>query len=324
YYNEHTMNKDNSNEHDIHDELINLVTRLKPVIEALRALIGQADDAVATRLDHSLSRIDGTVDEISTVIAELGNSASASSEALSQYQDLVLKQLQAAVTTFTDTEMPRRYDDKIADIIIDMKQQIDTAVQAVVTAKNASIEAQVSAMQAVADKLGASADSLALFTNQYQAGHKQIITDIEALETATKKRIGEVKEDADKDLDKIYKSIESMSIKRIAAVAAAATAGMVMVLVLLVFWYVPSFNKIAEMRQQQAELQRGIDELETGWKQAFDNAQSEQFILACDVNEEQPDVISWCVRADSKSVLRDEKGFVYYKIAELTRAKLTE
>jgi len=318
------MNKDNSNEHDIHDELINLVTRLKPVIEALRALIGQADDAVATRLDHSLSRIDGTVDEISTVIAELGNSASASSEALSQYQDLVLKQLQAAVTTFTDTEMPRRYDDKIADIIIDMKQQIDTAVQAVVTAKNASIEAQVSAMQAVADKLGASADSLALFTNQYQAGHKQIITDIEALETATKKRIGEVKEDADKDLDKIYKSIESMSIKRIAAVAAAATAGMVMVLVLLVFWYVPSFNKIAEMRQQQAELQRGIDELETGWKQAFDNAQSEQFILACDVNEEQPDVISWCVRADSKSVLRDEKGFVYYKIAELTRAKLTE
>jgi len=318
------MNKDNSNEHDIHDELINLVTRLKPVIEALRALIGQADDAVATRLDHSLSRIDGTVDEISTVIAELGNSASASSEALSEYQDLVLKQLQAAVTTFTDTEMPRRYDDKIADIIIDMKQQIDTAVQAVVTAKNASIEAQVSAMQAVADKLGASADSLALFTNQYQAGHKQIITDIEALETATKKRIGEVKEDADKDLDKIYKSIESMSIKRIAAVAAAATAGMVMVLVLLVFWYVPSFDEIAEMRQQQVELQRGIDELETGWKQAFNNARSQQLILTCDFNEEQPDVISWCVRADSKSVLRDEKGFVYYKIAELTRAEPIE
>ena len=46
------MNKDNSNEYDIHDELINLVTRLKPVIEALRALIGQADDAVATRLDQ--------------------------------------------------------------------------------------------------------------------------------------------------------------------------------------------------------------------------------------------------------------------------------
>ncbi|GAF62829.1 hypothetical protein JCM18903_2936 [Psychrobacter sp. JCM 18903] len=44
------MNKDNSNEYDIHDELVNLVTRLKPVIEALRALIGQADDAVATRL----------------------------------------------------------------------------------------------------------------------------------------------------------------------------------------------------------------------------------------------------------------------------------
>ena len=326
------MNKDNSNEHDIHDELINLVTRLKPVIEALRALIGKADDAVATRLDHSLSRIDGTVDEISTVIAELGNSASASSEALSQYQDLVLKQLQAAVTTFTDTEMPRRYDDKIADIIIDMKQQIDTAVQAVVTAKNASIEAQVSAMQAVADKLGVSADSLALFTSQYQAGHEQIIKDIEAFENATKKRIGEVKEDADKDLGKIYKSIESMSIKRIAAVAAACTAAVaaactaavVISLMALVFWYVPSFDKIAEMRQQQAELQRGIDELETGWKQAFNNAQSAQFILACDVNKDQPDVISWCVRADSKSFLRDEKGFVYYKISGSTRAKPTE
>jgi HPt (histidine-containing phosphotransfer) domain-containing protein len=318
------MNKDNSNEHDIHDELINLVTRLKPVIEALRALIGKADDAVATRLDHSLSRIDGTVDEISTVIAELGNSASASSEALSQYQDLVLKQLQAAVTTFTDTEMPRRYDDKIADIIIDMKQQIDTAVQAVVTAKNASIEAQVSAMQAVADKLGVSADSLALFTSQYQAGHEQIIKDIEAFENATKKRIGEVKEDADKDLGKIYKSIESMSIKRIAAVAAACTAAVVISLMALVFWYVPSFDKIAEMRQQQAELQRGIDELETGWKQAFNNAQSAQFILACDVNKDQPDVISWCVRADSKSFLRDEEGFVYYKIAGSTRAKPTE
>ncbi len=318
------MNKDNSNEHDIHDELINLVTRLKPVIEALRALIGKADDAVATRLDHSLSRIDGTVDEISTVIAELGNSASASSEALSQYQDLVLKQLQAAVTTFTDTEMPRRYDDKIADIIIDMKQQIDTAVQAVVTAKNASIEAQVSAMQAVADKLGVSADSLALFTSQYQAGHEQVIKDIEAFENATKKRIGEVKEDADKDLGKIYKSIESMSIKRIAAVAAACTAAVVISLMALVFWYVPSFDKIAEMRQQQAELQRGIDELETGWKQAFNNAQSAQFILACDVNKDQPDVISWCVRADSKSFLRDEKGFVYYKISGSTRAKPTE
>ena len=92
----------------------------------------------------------------------------------------------------------------------------------------------------------------------------------------------------------------------------------------LVFWYVPSFDKIAEMRQQQAELQRGIDELETGWKQAFNNAQSAQFILACDVNKEQPDAISWCVRADSKSVLRDERGFVYYKIAGVPRAKPTE
>lgn len=318
------MNKDNSNDHDIHDELINLVIRLKPVIEALRSLIGQADDAVATRLDHSLSRIDGTVDEISTVIAELGNSASASSEALSQYQNLVLKQLQAAVTAFTDNEMPRRYDDKIADIITDMKQQIDTAVQAVVTAKNDSIEVQVSAMQDVADKLNASADNLALFTSKYEVGHEQIIEDIDRLETATKERIEQVEGRASKDLDKIHKSIETMSIKRIAAVAAACTAAMIISLVALVFWYVPSFSDISDLREQQAELQRGIDELETGWKQAFDNAQSQQIILACDVNEAQPDVISWCVRADSKSVLRDDKGFVYYKIAEVPRAEPTE
>ena len=318
------MNKDNSNEYDIHDELVNLVTRLKPVIEALRALIGQADDAVATRLDHSLSHIDAKIEEMTAVTQKLDDSAISASEALSQYQNLVLEQLQAAVTTFTDTEMPSRYDDKIADIITNMKQQIDTAVQAVITAKNDSIEAKVNAMQAVADKLGVSADSLALFTSQYQAGHEQIIKDIEAFENATKKRIGEVKEDADKDLGKIYKSIESMSIKRIAAVAAACTAAVVISLMALVFWYVPSFDKIAEMRQQQAELQRGIDELETGWKQAFNNAQSAQFILACDVNKDQPDVISWCVRADSKSFLRDEKGFVYYKIAGSTRAKPTE
>ena len=324
YDNEHPMNKDNSNEYDIHDELVNLVTRLKPVIEALRALIGQADDAVATRLDHSLSHIDAKIEEMTAVTQKLDDSAISASEALSQYQNLVLEQLQAAVTTFTDTEMPSRYDDKIADIITNMKQQIDTAVQAVITAKNDSIEAKVNAMQAVADKLGVSADSLALFTSQYQAGHEQIIKDIEAFENATKKRIGEVKEDADKDLGKIYKSIESMSIKRIAAVAAACMAAVIISLVALIFWYVPSFDEIAEMRQQQAELQRGIDELETGWKQAFNNAQSAQFILACDVNKGQPDVISWCVRADSKSFLRDEKGFVYYKIAGSTRAKPTE
>ncbi|WP_370214938.1 hypothetical protein [Aeromicrobium sp.] len=318
------MNKDNSNEHDIHDELINLVTTLKPVITALRALIGQADDAVATRLDRSLSRIDGTVDDISTVIEELGNSASATSAALSQYQNLVLKQLQAAVTAFTDNEMPRRYDDKIAGIITDMKQQIDTAVESVVTAKNASIEVQVSTMQAVADKLGASADNLALFTNQYQAGHKQIIEDIETFESTAKTRIEQVEGRASKDLDKVYKSIETMSIKRIAAVAAACTAAVVISLVLLVFWYVPSFSDISELREQQAELQRGIDELETGWKQAFDNARSQQFILACDVNEEQPDVISWCVRADSKIFLRDEKDIVYYKIADVPRTEATE
>ncbi|WP_201538752.1 hypothetical protein [Psychrobacter immobilis] len=318
------MNKDNSNEHDIHDELINLVTRLKPVIEALRALIGQADDAVATRLDRSLGHIDAKIEEMTAVTQKLDGSASSASEALSQYQNLVLKQLQAAVTVFTDTEIPRRYDDKIAGIITDMKQQIDTAVESIVTAKNDSIEAQVNAMQAVADKLGASADSLVLFTSKYEAGHKQIIEDLDRFETATKERIEQVEGRASKDLDKTYKSIEAISIKKISAVAAACTAAVIISLVALVFWYVPSFDEIAEMRHQKAELQRGIDELETGWKQAFNNARSQQLILACDTNEEQPDVISWCVRADSKSVLRDEKGFVYYKIAELTRAKPTE
>ena len=179
-------------------------------------------------------------------------------------------------------------------------------------------------MQGVADKLSASADNLALFTNQYQAGHKQIIEDIETFETTTKTRIEQVEGRASKDLDKIHKSIETMSIKRIAAAVAAGTMAVIISLVALVFWYVPSFDEIAEMRQQQAELQRGIDELETGWKQAFNNAQSAQFILACDVNKEQPDAISWCVRADSKSVLRDERGFVYYKIAGVPRAKPTE
>ena len=318
------MNKDNSNEYDIHDELVNLVTRLKPVIEALRTLIGQADDAVATRLDRSLSHIDAKIEEMTAVTQKLDDSASSASEALSQYQNLVLEQLQAAVTTFTDTEMPSRYDDKIADIITNMKQQIDTAVESVVTAKNDSIEVQISTMQGVADKLSASADNLALFTNQYQAGHKQIIEDIETFEATTKTRIEQVEARASKDLDKIHKSIETMSIKRIAAAVAAGTMAVIISLVALVFWYVPSFDEIAEMRQQQAELQRGIDELETGWKQAFNNAQSAQFILACDVNKEQPDAISWCVRADSKSVLRDERGFVYYKIAGVPRAKPTE
>lgn len=318
------MNKDNSNEYDIHDELINLVTRLKPVIEALRALIGQADDAVATRLDQSLGHIDAKIEEMTAVTQKLDGSANSASEALSQYQNLVLEQLQAAVTTFTDTEMPSRYDDKIADIITNMKQQIDTAVQAVITAKNDSIEVQISTMQGVADKLSASADNLALFTNQYQAGHKQIIEDIETFETTTKTRIEQVEGRASKDLDKIHKSIETMSIKRIAAAVAAGTMAVIISLVALVFWYVPSFDEIAEMKYQQAELQRGIDELETGWKQAFNNAQSAQFILACDVNKEQPDAISWCVRADSKSVLRDERGFVYYKIAGVPRAKPTE
>ncbi|MGI9339414.1 MAG: hypothetical protein ACR2PP_02125, partial [Psychrobacter sp.] len=264
------------------------------------------------------------IEEMTAVTQKLDDSASSASEALSQYQELVLKQLQAAVTAFTDNEMPRRYDDKIAGIITDMKQQIDTAVESVVTAKNDSIEVQISTMQGVADKLSASADNLALFTNQYQAGHKQIIEDIETFEATTKTRIEQVEARASKDLDKIHKSIETMSIKRIAAAVAAGTMAVIISLVALVFWYVPSFDEIAEMKYQQAELQRGIDELETGWKQAFNNAQSAQFILACDVNKEQPDAISWCVRADSKSVLRDERGFVYYKIAGVPRAKPTE
>ncbi|WP_313493382.1 hypothetical protein [Psychrobacter faecalis] len=318
------MNKDNSNEQDIHDQLVNLVTSLTPVIGALRELIKRADDAVARRLERSLSGIDSKVSEVSSAIEELGSSASTTSQALSQYQELVLKQLQAAVTAFTDNEMPRRYDDKIAGIITDMKQQIDTAVESVVTAKNDSIEVQISTMQGVADKLSESADNLALFSNQYQAGHKQIIEDIETFEATTKTRIEQVEARASKDLDKIHKSIETMSIKRIAAAVAAGTMAVIISLVALVFWYVPSFDEIAEMKYQQAELQRGIDELETGWKQAFNNAQSAQFILACDVNKEQPDAISWCVRADSKSVLRDERGFVYYKIAGVPRAKPTE
>lgn len=318
------MTKNNNDEHDIHDQLINVVTTLKPVIKALRALIEQADDAVATRLDHSLSRIDSTVDEISTVIEELGESASATSEALSQYQELVLKQLQAAVVLFAESEMPSRYDEKIDGLINDIKQQIDIALEKVITAKNKSLKEQVDAMKTVAGKLGISADNLALFTSQYKDGHEQIVQDIKDFETATKTHIEQVDEKAGKDLDKIYKSIESMSIKRIAAAVAAGTAAMVISLVLLVFWYVPSFADIAELKRQQAALQQGIDELEMGWKQAFDNARSQQLILACDVNEEQPDLISWCVRADSKSVWRDERGFVYYKIAEVPRASSAE
>lgn len=321
------MNKNDRTEQDIHDQLVNLVTSLTPVIGALRELIKRADDAVARRLERSLSGIDSKVNEVSSAIEELGSSASTTSQALSQYQELVLKQLQAAVTAFTDNEMPRRYDNKIAGIITDMKQQIDTAVQSVVTAKNASIEVQISTMQGVADKLSESADNLALFTNQYQAGHKQIIEDIETFETfetTTKTRIEQVEGRASKDLDKIHKSIETMSIKRIAAAVAAGTVAVIISLVALVFWYVPSFDEIAEMKYQQAELQRGIDELETGWRQAFDDAQSQQIILACDVDEAQPDAISWCVRADSKSVLRDERGFVYYKIAGVPRAEPTE
>ena len=50
------MNKDNSNEQDIHDQLVNLVTSLTPVIGALRELIKRADDAVARRLERSLDR----------------------------------------------------------------------------------------------------------------------------------------------------------------------------------------------------------------------------------------------------------------------------
>ena len=78
------MNKDNSNEQDIHDQLVNLVTSLTPVIGALRELIKRADDAVARRLERSLSGIDSKVNEVSSAIEELGSSASTTSEALSQ------------------------------------------------------------------------------------------------------------------------------------------------------------------------------------------------------------------------------------------------
>ena len=318
------MNKNNSNKHDIHDQLINLVTTLTSVIEPLRVLINQADDAVATRLDTSLGRIDGTVDDIAAAIETLGDTASTTSEALSEYQQLILKQLQAAVTAFTDNEMPRRYDDKIEPLINDVKQQVDDALALVVAAKNNSLEAQVTAMQGVADKLGDSAASLTLFTSQYQTGHEQIIKDIETFETATQERIGQVKDKADKDLDKIYKSIESMSIKKIAAAVAAGTAAMIISIVALVFWYVPSFDEIAELRSQKAELQYGIEELKVGWKQAFEEAQSQQFIFSCNPNEDKPDLIRWCVRADSKSYLRSDNGLIYYKISELTRKTSVE
>lgn len=311
------MNKPVSHEQDLYDELRNLVTTLSPIIVMLNGLIAQADNVVADRLNTSLNKIDRQVHDVTAAIQKLGSTASVTSQSLSDYQALTLKQLQVAVTAFTENELPNRYDDKIGALINDIKQQLDIAVTSVVTAKNKSLEDQVTIIKEVADKLSTSAASLALFTSQYQAGHTRIIEDIEKLETATKTRIAQVKEDADKDLDKIYKSIESMSIKRIAAAATARTAAAVIVILAFVFWYVPSFDEIAEMRHQQAELQRGIDELETGWKQAFDKAVNSQAVFACDVNPEKPDVISWCVKANNKSFLRDEKGMVYYKIAEL-------
>lgn len=69
------MNKNDSTEKDKHDQLINLVTTLRPMIKALRELIKQADDAVATRLESSLGRIDGTVNEVSSAIEILGGTA---------------------------------------------------------------------------------------------------------------------------------------------------------------------------------------------------------------------------------------------------------
>lgn len=307
------MNKPVSHEQDLYDELHNLVTTLSPIIVMLNGLIAQADNAVADRLNTSLNKIDRQVYDVTAAIQKLGSTASTTSQSLSDYQALTLEQLQVAVTAFTENEMPNRYDDKIGALINDIKQQLDIAVTSVVTAKNKSLEDQVKIIKEVADKLSDSAARLALFTSQYEAGHTRIIEDIEKLETATKTRIAQVEDRAVKDLDKIYKSIESMTIKRIAAAAAAVA----MSLVALVFWYVPSFDEIAEMRHQQAELQRGIDELETGWQQAFDKAVNSQAVFACDVNPEKPDVISWCVKANNKSFLRDEKGRVYYKIAEL-------
>lgn len=318
------MNKPVSHEQDLYDELRNLVTTLSPIIVMLNGLIAQADNVVADRLNTSLNKIDRQVYDVTAAIKKLGSTASVTSQALSDYQAFTLQQLQVAVTAFTENELPSRYDDKIGALINEIKQQLNIAVASVVTAKNKSLEDQVGIIKEVADKLSTSAASLALFTSQYQAGHEQIIEDIETLETATKTRIEQVEDRAVKDLDKLYKSIESMSIKRVAAAIAAGTAAAVIIMLGLVFWYVPSFDEIAEMRHQQAELQRGIDELETGWQQAFDNARSQQFIFACDVNKEKPDVISWCVRADSKSFLRNEKGIVYYKIAEVKRGKVAK
>ena len=64
--------------------------------------------------------------------------------------------------------------------------------------------------------------------------------------------------------------------------------------------------------------------METGWQQAFDKAVSAKTVFACDVNKEKPDVISWCVRADSNTFLRDDKGVVYYKIAELKERRVAD
>ena len=255
------MNKPVSHEQDLYDELRNLVTTLSPIIVMLNGLIAQADNVVADRLNTSLNKIDSQIYDVTAAIQKLGSTASTTSQSLSDYQALTLKQLQVAVTAFTNNEMPSRYDDKINALINDIKQQLDIAVTSVVTAKNKSLEDQVTIIKEVAEKLSTSAASLALFTSQYQAGHTRIIEDIEKLETATKTRIEQVEDRAVKDLDKLYKSIEAMSIKRVAAAAAARTAAAVIIILAFVFWYVPSFADIAELRQQQAVLQQGIDEL---------------------------------------------------------------
>ncbi len=304
------MNK----QQELHDQIVNLINNIKPIVPALRALTDQADKAVADRLNTSLNKIDLKVNNVTSIIDTLEYTAQDTTNALKGFQSLVLKELQEAVTMFADNEMSSRYDDKIVQLIKDIKEQVDSALISVVEAKSASIEAQVLAMQETAKALNGNVTKLASFNGAYNDGHKQIVDDIKTFEDATKERIEKAETKASKELDKVYKSVESMSIKRIAAVAAACTAAMIVSLVLLVWWYVPSMTDISELKDQQTELKKGIDELQTGWKNAFDEAQEAELMIACEADEAQPSHIGWCIRTDSKNLKTDEKGVLYYAL----------
>lgn len=303
------------NEQALHDEIINLVTTLKPVIQALQALITQTDEAMATRLDGAIERIDNKVEDVTSVIDKLGSNVSKSNQALSVYQNLVLKQLQDAVIAFTENEMPKRYDAKVSQLISDIGQQLESALNSIIVTKNVSLEQQTSSLQKIAATLEEKASTLSSFTDDYKIAHEQIVIDIQQFETKTAKRITQVEEEASEQLSKTYKAIESMSIKKMGAVFALGIIAMVLSFAVLIFWYLPSSADIAELRSQEKELQAGIEELQIGWKEALDNAQNAQIIIACRTDKDNPNDITWCVKADSKNFLRDENGMVYYPLA---------